>query len=216
MGDLIASWHLSGAEEQTWRMAASQFRLPYWDWAQKQVYWKNFAIPQVCTLEDIDVILPGNQTKTIPNPLVGFTNPTQVPMGDPSMGPNAIKDDTDVPSGWAPLPVSVLQNFTRRVLTLSSGANASVRADTAFFQTYRLKNGSTESITGKKPMLPWQIHPGMDREVVLSPTLFPACSRQATSTPGRRSHPPYITIQAKPQTSCQSNSFTILSMYVEP
>ncbi|OCL09390.1 Di-copper centre-containing protein [Glonium stellatum] len=111
MGDIITSWNLSGAEEKTWRTAASQFRLPYWDWARKQDYWKNFAIPQVCTLDYIDVTLPGGQKKSIPNPLVGFTNPMQidgknVAMGDPAMGPNAIKDDTDVPDGWEPLPWS--------------------------------------------------------------------------------------------------------------
>lgn len=113
MGDLIDSWHLSGAEEETWRMAASQFRLPYWDWARKQDYSKNFAIPQVCTFDCVDVTLPGDQKQTIPNPLVGFTNPTQiggrnVAMGDPVMGSNAIKDDTAVPPA---LPVSVLQFF---------------------------------------------------------------------------------------------------------
>jgi hypothetical protein len=110
MQDIIEGWHLTDSkEEATWRDAANQFRLPYWDWARRQEYAQNFAIPQVCTLDVIDIIMPGGKTTTIPNPLVEFRNPkvdskgNHVTMGDPSMGPNAIKDDTD---GTEPLPVS--------------------------------------------------------------------------------------------------------------
>lgn len=128
MRDIIDSWHLPGEEEERWHMAASQFRLPYWDWAQKQEYRGDFALPQVCTLDSVNIVVPGGQ-KTIFNPLVKFTNPKtvngkSVPMGDPAMGENAIKDDTDVPAGWEPLPVSVPQPFTSKVLTPVSGPSA--------------------------------------------------------------------------------------------
>ena len=64
---LIVDWHktlhLDPQEEDTWRGAASQFHLPYWDWARKQVYAQDFAIPQVCAWDTVDIIMPNGQKK---------------------------------------------------------------------------------------------------------------------------------------------------------
>ena len=112
MIDLIKGWRASGRlvdrrEEELWMNGAYQFRLPYWDWARKQSYDGNFAIPEVCILEKLEIILVGGKTDpNFPNPLVGFTNPRGVAMGDSSMGVNAIKDDVDEQDPSNTLPVS--------------------------------------------------------------------------------------------------------------
>src|ERR1700744_4602568 len=141
MEGLITSWNLSGPEKDIWTTAASQFRLPYWDWARKQPYLGNFGIPQICTLDSIGIIMPGGATQPTANPLVGFTNPTLVggknaAMGDPIMGVNAIKAD-------ATLPVSISQRFDPKELTPSIGTSAWARAATVFSQTNHRRTGST-------------------------------------------------------------------------
>ena len=100
---LIEDWHktlhLDPQEEDTWRGAASQFRLPYWDWARKQAYAQDFAIPQVCTWDTVDIIMPnGQKKKDFPNPLVKFRNPPLkdgkiIAIGDELMEKNKMKDD---------------------------------------------------------------------------------------------------------------------------
>ena len=113
MLDLIKEWHISEEEKLKWLDAASRFRLPYWDWARKQTYVKNYGIPEICTRDTWDIVKPGTNgaKEAFNNPLTGFKNPKRgpdgerVPMGDPLMGKNAIPDDKSVPS--EPLPVSI-------------------------------------------------------------------------------------------------------------
>ncbi|KAK4696632.1 hypothetical protein P7C71_g1311, partial [Lecanoromycetidae sp. Uapishka_2] len=103
MLELISKWPINDREKETWRAAASQFRLPYWDWAQKQVYTGDYGLPQICTQDTWNIVKPGANGAKEPfdNPLTGFINPKKdslgqsVPMGDKSMGPNAIGDDQD-------------------------------------------------------------------------------------------------------------------------
>jgi hypothetical protein len=106
MVSTIEAWKakrlFNGSEEQLWRTEAKRFRLPYWDWARVQEYTGNFAIPQVCTLTKVTVVMPGNSSTTLDNPLAGFTNPKQVngqniPMGDPAMGIYRIQDNGNLP-----------------------------------------------------------------------------------------------------------------------
>ena len=115
MLELVASWPISDQEKATWLAAASTFRLPYWDWAQKQVYTGDYGIPQICTQDTWQIVKPGANGAKEPfaNPLTGFTNPKKdssgnsVPMGDESMGPNKIKIDCDKSTDpWTVLPVS--------------------------------------------------------------------------------------------------------------
>ena len=116
MLELVSSWPISGQEKAIWLAAASKFRLPYWDWAQKQVYTGNYGIPQICTQDTWPIVKPGANGAKEPfaNPLTGFTNPKKdrfgksVPMGDESMGPNKIKIDIDdSTSPCTVLPVSL-------------------------------------------------------------------------------------------------------------
>lgn len=105
MIELIEGWSnnriIDQNEKNTWSDAASQFRLPYWDWARKQVSTGTYGIPQLCILDKVDIVKPGAKGVTEPfdNPLTGFTNPKKngsgqnVPMGDQLMGPNAIADN---------------------------------------------------------------------------------------------------------------------------
>lgn len=143
MNSIIDNWKLSDSkDEEKWREAANQWRLPYWDWAIPQPYINNFGVPEVCTYEDITISMPYGKTQTIENPLKQFSNPkkdaggSRVPMGDPSMGVNAIKyDDPNV--GITPprtpryhiLPVSKIKRL-KILLTNYSGINVWALADT--------------------------------------------------------------------------------------
>ena len=117
MVDLIDGWVKNGTltdetEITAWRNSASQFRLPYWDWARKQAYIKNFGVSQICTVDTWPVIMPGGNVEDYPNPLIKFSNPTLGPdgkplkMGDPKMGQNQINKDPASPPATLDLPVS--------------------------------------------------------------------------------------------------------------
>ena len=98
MLDLIKAWNLSEPDNFIWTKAAYDFRLPYWDWARKQDYVRDYGIPQVCTLEKVSIVLqgPDSTPKQFPNPLVKFVNRNtdgkEVAMGDESMGANKVSD----------------------------------------------------------------------------------------------------------------------------
>ena len=150
MVELIKHWKLSDQESATWFNAAAQFRLPYWDWGQKQPYLHDYGIPEICTKPNWDIIAPGGdgkQKESFPNPLIGFTNPKtdksgkNVPMGDPSMGPNAIKDDLNpILQPVTSLPVSDLTQ-NRCEANRGSGVGVLVQADTEYVQTNQNHNG---------------------------------------------------------------------------
>ena len=105
MIELIEGWSTDRKIDQNEKKpcldAASQFRLPYWDWARKQVSTGAYGIPQLCIADKVDIVKPGAKGVTEPfdNPLTGFTNPKKnssgqnVPMGDQSMGRNAVPDN---------------------------------------------------------------------------------------------------------------------------
>lgn len=100
MKDIIESWRLPSKEKQIWLDAANQFRLPYWDWARKQTYIGTFGLPELFTQEVVKILRPdGTYDDNYTNPLWKFQNPKgpNVPMGDPSMGKWAIKDDSSGP-----------------------------------------------------------------------------------------------------------------------
>ena len=113
MLEIIASWKSIDTKEKTiWLDAASQFRLPYWDWARTK------TIPWICREAKIDILMPGNQPQQqVNNPLVEFRNPKldnqgeNVAMGDPSMKHNRIPDDEDVKKGSPALPVSITNPY---------------------------------------------------------------------------------------------------------
>src|SRR5436305_3178099 len=86
-------------EQGPWEIAASQWRLPYWDWAAHQPYIKNYGLPEICTLEKINIVLPNSNHEKVPvdNPLWKFSNPSGKQMGDPSMGKLAIPADDIFP-----------------------------------------------------------------------------------------------------------------------
>ena len=101
---LIKNWQIKEDERKIWNDAASQFRLPYWDWARKQTDTGSFGVPNICAYDTWNIEKPGGGQENIANPLVKFSNPKKVAMGDPSMGINAVKDDKDDPN--LILPVS--------------------------------------------------------------------------------------------------------------
>jgi tyrosinase len=87
-------------QQPAWKLAASRWRLPYWDWATPQPYIKNYGIPEICTLEKINIAVPTSNGVKVPmdNPLWKFSNPKGIPMGDPSMGKFKIPGDPGPPA----------------------------------------------------------------------------------------------------------------------
>ncbi|KAF4341939.1 tyrosinase precursor [Fusarium beomiforme] len=89
MIEIIDSWELSESETARWKKAADGWRLPYWDWARKQEYTQNFALPEVLTLTTVAIFppqglkVPINNPQAYPNPLYGFGNPEKNADGTP-------------------------------------------------------------------------------------------------------------------------------------
>ena len=113
MGDIIKTWNLTDSDKKPWLDAAKQFRLPYWDWARKQSYTQNFALPQLLTWEVVSIIKQdGKIDSSYPNPLWGFQNPMgDFPMGDKRMGNWAIGDNPLKPDPKV-TPLPVCMSFT--------------------------------------------------------------------------------------------------------
>jgi tyrosinase len=86
-------------QKAPWQLAASQWRLPYWDWAALQPYLNDYGIPEIFTTDTINIVLPDSNLKKVsyPNPLWKFSNPSRVKMGDPTMKDLAITVDGDIP-----------------------------------------------------------------------------------------------------------------------
>jgi hypothetical protein len=116
----------SPTEESEWRLAAAQFRLPYWDWARATGDPKKFAIPDVCWQEYVNIAMPGGIMVDYLNPLCGFQNPTTDSTGKPVamgnatyMGVNTIKDN-DSDKKNPPLPVIPVIEFSLILLTCTT------------------------------------------------------------------------------------------------
>ncbi|KAL2690149.1 hypothetical protein Neosp_004217 [[Neocosmospora] mangrovei] len=78
-------WKLVGDEQKEWLAAANSWRLPYWDWAQRQTYegYENsFSLPYACILDHVPIYPPTGDTAR-PNPLVSFVNPEKDAKGNP-------------------------------------------------------------------------------------------------------------------------------------
>jgi len=69
-------------EQAAWATAAQNWRLPYWDWAAS---YNVASLPVLLTSETITIRKPGNKTSSVPNPLVRFSNPNGLAMGDAKM-----------------------------------------------------------------------------------------------------------------------------------
>ena len=166
MVEIVHGWDpqkVSGDEKQLWLAAASQFRLPYWDWARKQKYTDKpkFGVPEICTKDSWPILEPGRDRKVVPfpNPLTGYNNPKMVdgknvPFGDASMGKYAIPDDIEKDGKkqiTRVLPVCV--NFWTRMFWAdpSSGANA-LELAAMESQMKSLRNGNKGLIIGSLPI----------------------------------------------------------------
>ena len=86
-------------QKAPWQLAASTWRLPYWDWAAPQPYINNYGVPELLTMENVNIVLPNSNLQKVPqpNPLWKFTNPSKKPMGDPSMKKLAIQAADGIP-----------------------------------------------------------------------------------------------------------------------
>lgn len=108
-------WKLTGDQKDEWMAAAKSWRLPYWDWAQRQSYegYENsFSLPYVCILDRVQIYPPTGDT-THPNPLTGFVNPEKdannqpLPFGQMPPGKEHWKiNDNATDKQHPPLPVS--------------------------------------------------------------------------------------------------------------
>ncbi|KAM0425576.1 hypothetical protein ACHAPT_009107 [Fusarium lateritium] len=97
MKAIIDEWKLQGDEHAKWREAANTWRMPYWDWARKQVYAETFALPEVLTMSAVKIFPPTSKADlypekdAYPNPLYGFDNPEKY-------------DDTEEPRPFGKMP----------------------------------------------------------------------------------------------------------------
>ena len=87
MKDIISAWELSATETARWRKAADTWRMPYWDWARKQQYTENFALPKILTARSVEIFPPESikerfkNLQKYPNPLFGYENPEKDKTG---------------------------------------------------------------------------------------------------------------------------------------
>lgn len=144
---IIDNWpDVNSDEKKLWREAAMTWRLPYWDWAQKQTNSKTFTLPSVLTKPKVRIYPPGTGTDQtvheMGNPLWEFENPTRVngepvPFGDSRMGEQAIKSsyvnsrakNKDAPSNVIPVGRNATQEYRT---DCSSGIVVHAQADTEF------------------------------------------------------------------------------------
>ncbi|KAF5660864.1 tyrosinase precursor [Fusarium heterosporum] len=77
MNEIIEEWKLDTAQETEWKKAADTWRLPYWDWARKQQYNQEYALPEVLLFERVTTYPPDKPKGEldVPNPFWGFENP---------------------------------------------------------------------------------------------------------------------------------------------
>ncbi|KIL88341.1 hypothetical protein FAVG1_08420 [Fusarium avenaceum] len=77
MNDIIDEWELDTAQATEWRKAADTWRLPYWDWARKQKYNQQYALPEVLIFPTTTTYPPSNPRgeTNVENPFWGFQNP---------------------------------------------------------------------------------------------------------------------------------------------
>ncbi|KAI1099645.1 common central domain of tyrosinase-domain-containing protein [Jackrogersella minutella] len=124
MKEIIKSWvKITQFEAEKWNEAADTWRLPYWDWAQRQTYNDEFSLPEVFTKDTVKLYGPlaydTEYKKPYPNPLWGFENPEKgsdrKPLAMGKMPENKeqwkIKDDDSDPK--QPLPWSRCSGVSR-------------------------------------------------------------------------------------------------------
>jgi hypothetical protein len=121
MGELLASWKLSGQDLTDWTFAKDTWRLPYWDWARTST--QHYILPDAVSKATVTIFPPPTANvknpDSYPNPLTGFVNPEKdkynnpLPFGQMPAGKEQwnIKDDSTDPNVL--FPVSL-------VLTLST------------------------------------------------------------------------------------------------
>lgn len=55
----IIEQDILGNEKDLWKMSASHWRLPYWDWAVKKEFNNNnYGVPKLLTLKQVEIMLP--------------------------------------------------------------------------------------------------------------------------------------------------------------
>src|SRR5947207_3681199 len=80
MSDIVPN--IPQSERPTWTAAAQNWRLLYWDWAAP---YNQERLPHVLTSDSIAITMPGHASKTVPNPLWKFSNPSGMAMVDSRM-----------------------------------------------------------------------------------------------------------------------------------
>lgn len=82
LSETIAGRYANETLRQEYQIIAEQLRFPYWDWSSNIT--SEVGVPTILIQETVDVIVPPfGETKTISNPLQGFTAPVDIgkPMG---------------------------------------------------------------------------------------------------------------------------------------
>ncbi|OJD29174.1 tyrosinase central domain containing protein [Diplodia corticola] len=69
-----------------WILAATRWRLPYWDWAAEPCLPELVLMEQISIVDAWDPVTRHAHMRVIPNPMYRFQMPGGRPMGDPSYG----------------------------------------------------------------------------------------------------------------------------------
>ena len=84
-------------EQNDLKLAAEQWRLPYWDWAMKKPIYDtdpvlyDYDVPQLTRLEAVKIRVPGG-LKWVKNPLHAFRMPKNAPMSNGKVS-NVVKTE---------------------------------------------------------------------------------------------------------------------------
>ena len=90
--------------KKIWKIAAQNWRLPYWDWANDSNVPELLTKPRVKIVDTVDPFGKNPLFKEVDNPMWRFRMPTGKPMGDDSHGDYKINyvDGLPVSSQWHP------------------------------------------------------------------------------------------------------------------
>ncbi|KAI0850711.1 common central domain of tyrosinase-domain-containing protein [Daldinia vernicosa] len=144
MKEIIKSWDTTESQASEWNEAADTWRLPYWDWAQRQTYNNSFSLPEVFTMKTVRIynfldpeMVENDRGIDYPNPLWGFENPEQGPDDKPlRMG--------EMPAGEMPAGKEKWNIRDNKALPLQWGQCSGVSR----YGIFKAQNGTLTGLEG--------------------------------------------------------------------
>ena len=173
MGDVIKKLPFPvPAEKQEWLNTASQWRLPYWDWALRSTSGHVpglFTMPSIAIRQPLDAVGATPTTLNVTNPLARYQLQTGSPKVPTAMGtlppPYTVPDVVyNVKQGKLVLPVSDTHRC-ELFLIFFSGLSAQEPVDGASGMEWIKTNGGLASTTGWIAITPLMVTSVRTREL---------------------------------------------------